>query len=351
MAPIAVVLAATLAAAMPDEAGKATEMEKSLRTASRDPIASERRQAQQRAAASVWLVVMSVRLEGEFEKIDDNELVGTDIVTTVEYWGSSVAVSADGYLLTNRHVADARYLVACACLEKKKKYGAMRTRTARIDFAFVDFAGEAVPGRANVYPGGDASDLCDDPMSSVWSNADDYPARIVALDELSDLALVQLGLADIPFIEPTAATPAQGDPVAGLGYDGRNQRLVRLAGLFVSHCADAADEPEAKDDDVVFLPQPMPMMESTVPVRRGMSGGPLVTATMAFVGINTLSDVECEDDEPCPTENAQSFAVPGPYAVAWFRWVTGASPDRPALCSVGGHRIELFDPFGSAKHR
>ena len=351
MVPIATVLAVALAVAMPDEAGKATEMEKSLRTAVREPITSERRQAQQRAAASVWLVEKSVRLQGEFKKIDDGELVGTDTVTTVEYWGSSVAVSADGYLLTNRHVADARYLVACACLDKKKMYGEMHVQSARIDFAFVDFAGEAVPGRVNVVPAEGVADLCDDPMSSIWSNADDYPARIVALDELSDLALAQLGLTDIPFMEPTATRPEQGDSVAGLGYDGRNQRLVRLTGQFVSHCADAMDEPDDKDDDIVFLPQPMPMVESTVPVRKGMSGGPLVTAAMTFAGINTLSDVVCGDDEPCPTENAQSFAVPGPYAVAWFRWVTGASPDRPALCSSGGHRIELFDPFGANRHR
>lgn len=350
MGVLSVVLAAVLAAAMPDETGKTTESERVLRTAPRVPLPASQRLAQQRVAASVWLVTVSVRLEGVFEKIDDGELVGTDVITTAEYGGSSVAVSDDGALLTNRHVVDPRYLVAIACLEKKKRYGQMQVRTARVEYAFQDFAGEGVPARVRVTPAGPTADLCDGAMTADWANEDGYPARIAALDELSDLALVQLGVNGIPYLRPEAAVPGQSDPVIGLGYDGRNSRLIRLTGQFVSHCAGATDEPEAGEDDITFLPQPMPMAETTVPIRPGMSGGPLVTAEMGFVGINTLSDAECDDSGPCQTENAQSFAVPGPYAVAWLRWVTGALPARPALC--GPFIIDPgFDPFGSSRHR
>jgi S1-C subfamily serine protease len=343
------VLLVALAVAQPDESGKATEMERVLRAAPREPVLAELRLAQQRAAAATWLVTVSVRLEGEFEKIDAGELVGTDVVTTVEYWGSAAAVSSGGDLLTNRHVVDPRYLVAIACLDKRTAYAEARVTSARVDYAFLDFAGEGVPGRATVIPP-DARDVCDDPMSALWENVNGYPARIAALDERSDLALVRLAVAGIPFIPPDAASPVYGDPVAALGYDGGNQRLVRLPGKFLTPCAEATDTVEKGDKDVVFLPQPMPMAESTVPVRPGMSGGPMVTAAMVFAGINAMSDAECEEGKACPTE-AQSYSIPGAYAVAWYRWTIGTASSPPALCTPGPYAIPMFDPFGSVRHR
>jgi hypothetical protein len=281
-----------------------------------------------RAANAVWLADIEVKLDGEFIREKDGERIGTDVVASWGAWGSAFAVSAGGDLLTNRHVADPRYLTAVACRLKLREYASFAAASARVRLTFTDVAGTAISGRAVVTPS-EGPDVCVKPLEARWRMDDDAEASVIAIDDATDLALVRLEAAGIAFLRPDPNAPKRGTPVAALGYDGQTQRLVRLPGAFHERCAAVMEEEDP--DDVFIFPQPEPLTVSTAPVRPGMSGGPLVTDD-GYVAVSAKSDVVCDDDGACDETNPFSHAVPGPYADAWYRWVTGASPARPTLC-------------------
>ena len=108
------------------------------------------------------------------------------------------------------------------------------------------------------------------------------PGTIVGRDPLTDLAVVKVDVDDITVAQVgDSASLAVGDPVIAIGSP------LGLAGTVTTGIVSAMDRPlrlsgEGTDTDAVI-----DAVQTDAAVNPGNSGGPLVDATGAVVGINT----------------------------------------------------------------
>lgn len=295
-------------------------------------IAPAQRQAHMNASASVCMVDLKIRAEGEFIRSAEGQRVGADQVALLVFGGSAVAVSADGHLLTNRHVVDPRYFAAVACKSLVlEDYSSATISSLRIDYSFSDISREPVSFGVTVKPKGGDADICTDPMHAAWYARFGDQSGIAAMDEHADLALVRLDVSGIPFLGFGGGAVTAGDRLIAFGYD-RHDALIRAEGPLVSPCSPA--EEEDVPGDVIFLPTPQPLMKVKAAIRSGMSGGALVSGG-ALAGMTVLGEGECEEDaESCDEDAAGGYAIPAPYLEAWYRWALGNGARPGKVCEL-----------------
>jgi serine protease Do len=113
--------------------------------------------------------------------------------------------------------------------------------------------------------------------SSQRSNAE-YPARLVATDDEIDLALLHIDASDLPPAEIGDSRKARvGQFVLALGHPWGQRGVVTaglISGLSVARTRGRRDEVEVIRSDARLAP--------------GNSGGPLLDASGAVLGINTM---------------------------------------------------------------
>ena len=107
--------------------------------------------------------------------------------------------------------------------------------------------------------------------TAVHLNGADLDATVVAYDASSDLALLYVPGAGAPTLELSAAVPGRGTAAAALGYPGGGDLTVTAAAVTATYSFIGPDiyGNGAHDHSVVEL---------RGEIRRGNSGGPLVTA-------------------------------------------------------------------------
>lgn len=294
------------------------------------PVTPQQRRAQLHTVASVWKIDLSVRVQGELTCTDDKGQVNTNAVARLEFGGSAVAVTADGQLLTNRHVVDPRYVAAVTCkILAHEGCSRVVLDSLTVDYSFFDAAREEVSFTVTVSPKARDTDLCTDPMRASWAGKAEDTSRIVAMDEGADLALVKLAVADIPFVKLDTSMPQVGSPVYAIGY-GESGALRRTAGPVLAACAQI-EEAEVPDD-VIFLPQPHVLLRVQAPLHSGMSGGPIMVGRV-LIGISVLGEGECPESDPekCEMEPESGYGIPAAYLNAWYLWATGRADTRPTV--------------------
>jgi serine protease Do len=213
--------------------------------ATRDPSAAVRREAPlpggaaALAAFSEALREVSARVGPAVVEISATGFVpssakGAAVLAPERGTGSGVLVSADGFVVTNRHVvAGARSIEVLL--------------PARDE------------GRSILPPLGAA-----------------VPATVVGVDEETDLAVLRIDQQDLPFVEMGDSDDLRaGDVVLAFGSPLGLAQSVTL-GIVSSPARQL--EPEA----------PMIYVQTDAPINPGSSGGALVDARGRLVGINTL---------------------------------------------------------------
>ncbi len=152
--------------------------------------------------------------------------------------GSGVILSADGYIVTNNHVVQGgrRFIVAIP-----------RPAAA------------GIPGRSNLRP-----------------VSQEVPAILIGTDHETDLAVLKVDLADLPFatlgnsdsIMPGHLVLAFGSPLG-------------LASSVTMGVVSAINRQLNDEDRMLYI-------QTDTPINPGNSGGPLVDATGQVMGINTM---------------------------------------------------------------
>lgn len=306
------------------------------------------------AAPAVWRVDFSIRAEGTFPRVTGDEVVGADTIAKMDIgFGSATAVSADGYLLTNRHVVDPGEVAEDACTKLRETYREPVMKALRVEYLFTDLGGTPVHGRAEVRPQEADADICANTGAITWTTDDVFPMRIVKLDAVADLALVKLGVQGIPFLAFADTEAKFPDPVTSFGYN-EHWKLMAAGGMFHTACEQVTVDTEKKLEDVV-VKQAMNLAHVRAPMRQGMSGGPLILGER-LAGINAVVQMACSecDEEDCDDTGEDGWVVPGAYARDWFLWATGKAAKPPEVCTPvpdGPPSSPSFDPFARKEKR
>jgi len=298
------------------------------------------------AAPAVWRVDFSIRAEGAFPRVVGDETVGTDTIAKSDIgFGSATAVSADGYLLTNRHVVDPGEVAEDACTKLREEYRDPVVRALRVEYVFTDLGGTPVHGRAEVRPQEADADICANTGAVTWTTVDVFPMRIVKLDAVADLALVKLGVQGIPFLAFADTEAKFPDSVTSFGYD-EHGKLLAAGGMFHTACEQVSVDTEKKREDIV-VKQAMNLAHVRAPMRQGMSGGPLVLGDR-IAGINAVVQMVCSecDEENCEDTGEDGWVVPGAYARDWFLWATDRAGKPPEVCTPVPDGPPPFNPLG-----
>jgi hypothetical protein len=228
------------------------------------------------------------------------------LIEDVVLQGSATAMSADGDLLTARHVIDILMFHAELCagvyLEKTIPVPIMvanieirefelRVRNS-IDQEWVGTARVASTG----FPcdGSGRLRLVWDPSSTV---------TIEAIDRMHDLALLTIAAQGIAHVIPERTELPQGTSVITAGF--RTSRVMMRRCQIIAPCEMHGE---------------VPLLHVSPGLKQGMSGGP-TALDMRLLGINTSIGL-------LPPHDA--FMVPASYAAAWYDWVRGNAFSPPA---------------------
>jgi len=273
-------------------------------------------QQQVNAAGALWRILIRVQATGDFRTADGGV---ASVINDDHGLGSGVMVSPDGFLLTVAHVIDPNEIARDACtLGLKKEYVNPVLKRLRVDFILSDIAGNEAVGRVTMAPYVTDANICDDPSAVSWLTDPGMPVRIEAIDALADLALMKLDIRDAQFVPVSSPVLSEHDPVYAFGWV-EDDKFVKAAGTFVRWCERVTDIEDT--DGTVHSDKPELLMRIMAPVKEGMSGGPILSGD-ALAGIATIS----ADFDGTPG----GYGIPAAYVQAWYRWVTGASPVRPA---------------------
>jgi serine protease Do len=188
----------------------------------------------QELAAKVSPAVVQVLVTG-FGPVGTQNGNNTALIGRQQSLGSGVIVDPDGYIITNAHVVE----------------GAQRIQVV-------------------LTPPGDTSE---GPPPGVRT---EYPAKLLGVHKDSDLALLKIDAAGLPFLALDPGHPArQGELVVALGSpEGLGNSLT----MGVVSSVDRQPDPN----------NPMVYIQTDAPINHGNSGGPLVDVDGYLVGINTF---------------------------------------------------------------
>ena len=174
-----------------------------------------------------------VRITGETyvpeqDNYNDKAQLNSNPATASEIEGSGIVISADGYIATNAHVV----------------------------------AGEH---RLRVF------------VYHTDSDIEELPAKVVGIDQVTDLAVLKIQSHDLPFIDLEQAVQAkQGEISLAFGDPYGMDRSVTLG------IVSAVNRQMEPDDPRIWI-------QTDAAVNPGNSGGPLVDVHGHLLGINTIS--------------------------------------------------------------
>jgi serine protease Do len=166
---------------------------------------------------------------------DSNGRTAAAVITRQRDTGSGIVLSADGYIVTNYHVVSS----------------ARRVR--------VRIPADGPPGKSILQPSGKTID-----------------AKIVGLDRDTDLAVIKIDRAGMPFLKlGDSDTLRQGELIMAFGSPMGLENSVSMG--VVSSVAR-----QIKPDDTMIY------IQTDAPINPGNSGGPLVNTEGEVMGINTF---------------------------------------------------------------
>lgn len=190
----------------------------------------------ERVAARVGETVVQVRVTAYAP--DEAGTTAAALLSPQRSTGSGVILSADGYIVTNAHVVRGgrRFLVAVPRP-----------------------AASGVPGKSNLRP-----------VSL------EVPAILIGTDQETDLAVLKVDLADLPFATlGDSDSLAPGHLVLAFGSP------LGLASSVTMGVVSATNRQLRDEDRMLYI-------QTDTPINPGNSGGPLVDASGRVMGINTL---------------------------------------------------------------
>lgn len=224
--PIPVVTLLTLVAAVPAVAQNAAP----------PPTLREVSRAFETVAARVGPTVVQVRVTATAP--DEEAAATASLLAARRTTGSGVILSADGYIVTNAHVVQGgrRFLVAVPRP-----------------------AAPGVPGRSNLRP-----------------VSQEVPALLIGTDRETDLAVLKVDLADLPFaVLGDSDSLLPGHLVMAFGSP------LGLASSVTMGVVSATNRQLRDEDRMLYI-------QTDTPINPGNSGGPLVDVSGRVMGINTL---------------------------------------------------------------
>jgi S1-C subfamily serine protease len=141
-----------------------------------------------------------------------------------------------------------------------------------------------------------------------FSNEATAKARIVGRDPTSDLAVIKVPNDQLTVAQlGDSSKIAVGDPVIAIGSP------LGLQGTVTSGIVSALDRPvrvSADDGTTSYLDA----IQTDAPINHGNSGGPLVDASGAVIGINSAAAVDPTAGNGGATANGIGYAIPINYA-------------------------------------
>ncbi len=193
--------------------------------------------ALQRVVDKVEPTVVQIRVVS-YGPVSGGNGTAASLIGTQRSTGSGVILSADGYIVTNNHV-----------VEGGRRFKVILPRAAVA----------SVPGRSAVAP-----------------VSQEVSATLVGTDEETDLAVLKIDLAGLPFSKfADSDSLAPGQIVMAFGSP------LGLAGSVSMGVVSALGRQLREEDRMVYI-------QTDTPINPGNSGGPLVNEDGAVVGINTL---------------------------------------------------------------
>ena len=266
--------------------------------------------------AATYEVTVSVVLKGTTLVPGKGD---SDAFTEVNWVGSAVAVSADGDLLTARHVVSLTAESPTLC----QGFAIDWNRMALIrNVSVVSYQLTVIgPGWFDRYSGTAAGsalkDWCDENgnLNLEWSP--DSTATLRSADSRTDLALLDLKAEGIPHLQVGRKAPTSGNAVLAAG----TPRLFREPVVQGSVFLPCVMRTHARDR----VP-PMPVVEFLTALERGMSGGPVVyDGKVAGISVMVMMDGD---------RLRRSYAIYGPYVAAWYDWTKkpSVSPRPEPVC-------------------
>lgn len=244
---------------------------------------------------------------------------GPPTTHTIVTEGSATAVSADGDLLTNRHVVDVTDYFPDVCegrLRDPRRLLDSWVSLEEVSIHLVDLRVTASDGRQ--WRGtaiGTSEVVCDAQRRPILHWTEQSTATIVQVDSLTDLALLHITATGLPHLRTDRSKTAVGTPALAVGKCMACTRPYRFRWGAVGTCSM---EPEGPP-----YPERVPLVAVTHRLQVGMSGGPVMSHGR-LLGISAAMSRK---------PPYVSYVIPGPYAAAWYEWVRGISPDRPpAVC-------------------
>jgi S1-C subfamily serine protease len=279
----------------------------------------------QQAVTALYQVLVSYHAFGTFVGVAHEGAPAptaehTDGTLTV---GSAFAVSRDGWLMTAGHVVDPADKLDDLCERLGKGWpGLVLLRYATLTMLVEDIAGARYGIVADIGPEPEGENLCMPGTRYTITYNGTMTARIKALDDVADLALIEIDAAPVSALELAPKQPPRWTELFAVGYTDPGQRTV-YSGAVARRC-------EETDNGCVLLSDgsnvcsTVRVMRTTAPVMEGMSGSPQVVAGRA-VGITTMRSLS----------SPVGFAVPSTYAIAWYRHVRwpGKHPRPTTVCT------------------
>jgi S1-C subfamily serine protease len=265
----------------------------------------------QRVAAALYQVTVSYNAEGLFIGAMNEEGISpmsehADGTLTI---GSAFAVSADGWLMTARHVVDPGGGLRDLCERLGGEWpGAVMLRHATLTMLFEDIAGTTYGVVARLEPETAGENLCMPGGTFTIAYDETTTARITAFDTISDLALVSIDAKPILHLSLSRQRPDRWSELFAVGYTDPGQRMVR-GGAVAIRCEQTSG-PCALNSDTTQTCTDKLVMRTTAAVQPGMSGSPQV-GHGGVVGITTMQALSAPI----------GFAIPATYASAWYRHV------------------------------
>jgi len=295
---------------------------------------------QQQAAGAVFGVFYHVKATGSFTKYVSDEIEITEAEDDNEFGqGTAFSVDPDGWLITARHVGDMQSLAGVYCETVDEIFIRYRVDRIQMQMTLVDIVGHTWKTDFIITPAPDSSDdIChtDKPLTvqREWF----WPIRVVAVDDVADLALLKLDQKDgaISFLKwGSVQQLAALHPVYAFGFPGAQDALAMRTGLLSVPC-----EPEFVITHVKskyglgIADADFPMLSRyLLPAKGGMSGGPILAGD-EVVGI--ITHVGTVASGPDGKMMETTLAVPGDYAQAWYRWTRGQTMQKPTeTCEPG----------------
>jgi len=147
-----------------------------------------------------------------------------------------------------------------------------------------------------------------------------YPARVLGVDPIKDVALLQLeGIANLPTVVLSGSTPFVGEPVVAIGnaLDLTGPPTVTEGTITALHRAImATDEYGGNPEHLTG------MLQTDAALAPGDSGGPLVNALGQVVGMNTAAYA----GTPTPSFSDVGFAIPIANVLSVVRQIQAGRP-------------------------